>query len=138
MGMTQAELFRLHPEYRHPKPPPAKLRLTRPEAAEADVLSSILAALKFYPRVVWFVRANSAAGKLIYPNGTTSQFMRFGFPGCPDILGMLDTGQFWCCEVKRASGRTTEAQAAFLDRVKGHGGIAFVAKSVDDLREHLA
>lgn len=137
--MNQAELFLLEPWRKHPKPvkPPAKLRLTRPEPAEAEVLSSILAALNFYPRVAWFVRANAAAGKLLYPDGTTSQFMRFGFPGCSDIIGQMVDGRFLAIETKRPSGRTTDAQAAFLETVRTHGGLAFVCRGIDDLREHL-
>ena len=145
--MNQAELFAIHPEYKHPpsgprpKPPPAKLKLTRPEPAERDVLSSILAALAFFPCVAWFQRMNS--GAYTVGEGAARRFVRFGFEGCPDIIGMLkparagEPGRFLSIEVKRPSGRTTEAQAAFLERVRGLGGIAFVARSVSDLREHL-
>lgn len=136
--MNQAELFALYPERRHPKQQPqAKLRLTRPEPAERDVLSSILQALNFCKRVAWYARINCAAGKLIYPDGSTSQFMRFGFPGCSDIIGQTVDGRFLAIETKRPSGRATNAQAAFLQTVRSHGGIAFTARSVSDLALHL-
>ena len=135
--MKQAELFRDHPEYKHPKPPPARLKLARSDPREAAILSSVLQALNFYPSVAWFVRANSAAGKLIYPDGSTSQFMWFGFPGCSDIIGQLVTGEFLAIEVKTPSGRVRDDQAAFLDKVSTHGGLAFVVRSVSDLKQHL-
>lgn len=134
--MNQAELFRLHPEYKHPRPPlPAKLKLTRPEPPESAVLSSILEALNFYPRVLWFRRMNSGAYSV--GEGSERRYVRFGFEGCPDIIGQMTSGVFLAIEVKRPSGRTTDAQEAFLAMVRGVGGIAFVARSVSDLREHL-
>lgn len=135
--MKQSELFRAHPEYRHPKPPPARLKLARSDPREAEILSSVLQALNFYPSVAWFVRCNSAAGRLVFPDGTVSQFMRFGFPGCPDILGMLKGGKLLAIEVKSPTGRVSEAQAAFLETVSAHGGLAFVARSVSDLKQRL-
>ena len=141
--MNQAELFRLHPEYRHPKPPPARLKLTRPDPAEAKILASVLQALNFYASVAWFTRANCAAGKLIYPDGSTSQYMRFGFPGCADIIGQLkprrpgEPGAWLAIECKRAGGRLSEAQEAFLAKVNANGGCGFVCRSVSDLQQHL-
>lgn len=134
--MNQAELFRKHPEFKHPKPP-AKLKLTPYEAPEADVLPSLLQALPFFKRVAWFERMNVAAGKLVFKDGTTSRFMRFGFKGCGDIIGQLIDGRFLSIEAKRRSGVSSDDQIAFAARVNANGGKAFVARSIDDLREHL-
>jgi len=112
-------------------------RLKHPEPSEADVLSAILTALALHPRVAWAHRFNVAAGKLVHSKGR-SQFIRFGFPGCPDVLGQLRTGQILAVEVKRPSGTTTPEQDAFLDCVRANGGVALVARSVDDLLEALA
>jgi hypothetical protein len=113
------------------------LRLKRPEPKESDVLSAVLTALAMHPRVAWAHRFNTAAGKLVRASGA-SQWMRFGFPGCPDVLGQLRDGRALAVEVKRPSGKETPAQRAFLDCVKANGGVAVTARSVDDLLEALA
>jgi hypothetical protein len=136
--MNQAELFALHPEYRHPKPPLAKLRLTPYEAPEADVLPSLLQALRFFKNVAWAERMNVGAGKLVFPDGTTSRFIRFGWKGCGDIIGQMVDGRFLSIEAKRKSGRSSDDQIAFAAMVNANGGLAFVARSIDDLRKHLA
>lgn len=112
-------------------------RLKRPEPSEADVLSAVLTCLRYHPRVAWAQRFNTAAGKLVRGKGH-SQFMRFGFPGCPDVLGQLRDGRVLACEVKRPSGATTPEQDAFLDCVRANGGVALVARSADDLLRALA
>ena len=136
--MKQSELFRAHPEYRHPKPPPKRLKLTRYEAPERDVLPSLLEALPFFKRVAWFERMNSGAGKLLYPDGRASQFLRFGFKGCGDIIGQLIDGRFLSIEAKRASGKSNDDQIAFAAKVNANGGLAFVARSIDDLKQYLS
>lgn len=132
--MKQSELFRLHPDRKHPKPP-ARLKLTGPDPKEAAILLSVLQALNFYPSVSWFRRMNS--GAYAVGEGKDRRYVRFGFPGCPDILGMLKGGKLLAIEVKTLTGRVSEAQAAFLETVSIHGGLAFVCRAVSDLQEHL-
>jgi hypothetical protein len=112
---------------------PKRLKLTRPEPTEGAVLNMILTALKIHPKIVWFERMNSAAGKLIYPDGNTSQFMRFGFVGMPDILGQVVGGRLLAIEVKKPSGRVSDGQQAFISKAEQNGAIAFVARSVADV-----
>lgn len=115
-------------------------KLKSPEQTEAQVLYDILAALRQMQsmgRVVWYARFNTAAGKLQYGNSGASQFIRFGFKGCPDILGQMPGGRLLCIEVKSPSGKVTDEQAAFLERAGHHGALAFVARSVADVLEHL-
>jgi len=52
--------------------------------------------------------------------------------GVSDIIGIY-RGKFLAIEVKRPAAKLTMAQAKFLTRVEDHGGIAFVAKSLDDV-----
>jgi hypothetical protein len=115
------------------KPKRKPFKLTRPEPTEGAVLNMILTALKIHPKIVWFERMNSAAGKLIYPDGNTSQFMRFGFVGMPDILGQVVGGRLLAIEVKKPSGRVSDDQQEFIDLANKHGAIAFVARSVADV-----
>lgn len=112
-------------------------RLKHPEPKEADVLRGVLTALAMHPRVAWAQRMQSGAGKLVRGKGA-SQWMRFGFVGCPDVLGQLRDGRVLAVECKRPSGVATLAQIAFLDCVAANGGVALVARSVDDVLEALA
>ena len=113
-----------------------KLRLTRPEPSEAQVLAAVLEYLQRHPQVVWVARMNSGAGMMVR-KGKIGQFMRFGFTGCPDIHGMLTGGRALYVECKRPSGKLTPEQDEFLQRAREHGGCAFVARSVDDCIREL-
>lgn len=88
-------------------------------------------------RVVWYARTNTGAGRLLRRDGTLGQFLRFGFPGCPDILGQLPDGRLLAIEVKRPSGRVRPEQQAFLDRATLGGAVAQVVRSVDDVHRLL-
>jgi hypothetical protein len=63
--------------------------------------------------------------------------MRFAWRGAPDLIGQLTDGRILCVEVKRPSGKLRPDQEAFLNVVRCQGGCAFVARSVDDVKEHL-
>ena len=56
--------------------------------------------------------------------------------GVSDILGVL-RGRFMAIEVKTATGRLSKSQAKFLDEVKANGGLALVARSVQDVDDYL-
>ncbi len=79
---------------------------------------------------------NSGAGNLVRKGGQ-SQWIRFGFAGQPDIMGMLKGGRLLAVEVKRPSGKVTPEQAEFLAKASTNGGCAFVARSIDDCYLHL-
>jgi hypothetical protein len=111
-------------------------RLTMYEPRESDVLKAVLHALRVHPLVGNAWRVNSAAGKLVHGE-TVSQYMEFGFVGCPDIHGYMKDGRALYCEVKRPSGRVAKEQAQFLDAAKNRGCVAFIARSVDDVFREL-
>ncbi len=100
----------------------------RPEAA---ALVEILKALRTHPAVAWAERQNSGAVRV------GGRFVRFGWPGCPDVLGQLRDGRFLAVEVKSKTGRTSPEQVAFLDRIRAAGGVAFVARDLRDVLQHL-
>ncbi len=59
-------------------------------------------------------------------------------PGIPDILGIQKgTGKLIAIEVKTAKGKTTRFQDNFINWINEAGGIAFVARSADDVIEKL-
>lgn len=53
-------------------------------------------------------------------------------PGVPDIIGVWK-GRMLGIEIKSPSGKVTDAQQAFINRINHEGGLAFVARSVDDV-----
>lgn len=60
-----------------------------------------------------------------------------GMPGQADIIGLVSRacagGRFLAVECKTETGRLTEDQVVFLNRVKAHDGLAVVVRSVADL-----
>jgi hypothetical protein len=107
---------------------PTKRTYGRPEAA---ALTEVLLALKSHPAVSWAERMNSGAARI------GNRFVRFGFPGCPDVLGQLRDGRVLACEVKALKGKLRPEQSIFLERVRGAGGVAFVARNCNDVIREL-
>jgi hypothetical protein len=98
---------------------------------ERDVLAGVLEALKHHPRVAWAHRMNVLAQKI------DDRFVKAGFKGLSDIIGQMRDGRFLAVEVKRPGGQPTQAQIEFLGLVDRSGGVAFVARSVDDVMRAL-
>jgi hypothetical protein len=96
----------------------------RPEAA---ALVEVLKALRAHPAVAWCERQNSGAVRV------GGRFVRFGWPGCPDVLGQLNDGRLLGVEVKAAKGRIRPEQLAHLERINRAGGVAFVARDLRDV-----
>lgn len=57
--------------------------------------------------------------------------------GISDILGIHKSGRMIAIEVKSGQGRATEDQKAFLEKIREMGGIAGIARSVDDAKAIL-
>ena len=70
------------------------------------------------------------------PGKGTRRYIRYGFPGCPDIIGQTVTGKFFAWEVKRKGGKPTEEQATTLHRIVEYGGYAGHG-TVGDLARYL-
>ena len=106
------------PTRRAPPPPP-----------ESAVLRDCLAYLSLMGVFAW--RQNTGAGNLGPED--RKRFVRFGFAGVSDIIGIMPDGRFLAVECKRVGGVVSQAQRAFLDEVERRGGVAVVAHCVDDL-----
>ena len=112
-----------------PMPEPARPRTNnRPEAA---ALLEVLKVLRGHAAGAWVERQNNGA----FRDG--DRFVRFGWPGCSDIIGQLRDGRFLAVEVKAPGGRLSEAQTIFLNRVVAAGGVAFVAHNAADVMRGL-
>lgn len=70
-------------------------------------------------------------------NPTRKVFMSNKSPyrikGVSDILGVLPGGQFLAIEVKAEKGRLTPEQKTFLLTVNLNGGVAFMARGINDV-----
>ncbi len=100
----------------------------RPESA---ALVEVLKALRAHPAVVWCERMNSGAARV------GNRFIRFGFAGCPDVLGQLSDGRFLGVEVKSPTGKLRPEQTIFLQRIRSAGGVAFMARDLRDVLREL-
>jgi len=57
-------------------------------------------------------------------------------PGVPDIIGVYQ-GRMLGIEVKTERGIVSDHQQRFIEAINREGGIAFVARSVDDVIEGM-
>jgi hypothetical protein len=97
---------------------------------ENIVLSQCLKYLEVLQIYHW--RNNTGALKI------GRRFIRFGFPGSSDILGILPDGRFLAIECKREKGgRLSEAQKDFISRINANGGVAMCVHSLDELQENM-
>ncbi len=101
-------------------------------------MSTVLTALQYHAKVADAYRMNTGAGKLLFADGTTSRFIRFGKKGSPDIHGYLKDGRALFVECKRPTGSKRRAeQVEWIERARRHGCVAFFAVSADDVTREL-
>ncbi|MET3117870.1 hypothetical protein AAKU64_002090 [Undibacterium sp. GrIS 1.8] len=101
---------------------------TKPEAA---ALVEVLMTLRGHSMVAWCERMNSGAVRV----GT--RFIRFGWVGCPDVIGQLKDGRLLGVEVKAEKGKLRPEQSIFLERIRCAGGVAFMARDCRDVLREL-
>lgn len=112
-------------------------RLAPVEPLEHDIQDAILRYLAVDRRVAWARRFNTGAHATERRDRRGRKrryFIRYAFPGCSDVLGQLATGHLMAIEVKRPGNDPTEPQRAFLTEVANAGGLAILARSVDEVR----
>jgi hypothetical protein len=117
-----------------PDAPKPRAKSTEPRAdlLEKDIQKQILMLLRKHPKIKWVARFNSGT----FMDGDryiTSNSQR----GMSDILGMLNGGRLLAIECKSRTGRIQPHQQEFLDLINAGGGLAFVARSVDDVIKNL-
>lgn len=108
--------------------------MTAPKTPEAAVLHACLHWLALRGIKAW---RNNSGVAMMKGRGGRMQPVRFGARGQADILGILPGGRFLAVECKSSTGKTTEDQEAFLREVNRLGGLAIVARSIDDLEAAL-
>lgn len=101
---------------------------------ETEIVRQCLGQLRLWGYCVW--RNNTGAA--VYTNAAGKRrLVRYGEPGVSDILGVLPGGRMLAVECKTDSGRLSDAQEAFLARVRQAGGLALVVRSVTELQALL-
>ncbi len=80
-----------------------------------------------HPLVAWAERQNSGAARV------GNRFIRFGWPGCPDVLGQLKDGRLLGVEVKSPKGKPSPEQTLFLAQINAAGGVGFIAHDLRDV-----
>ena len=104
---------------------------------ERDVLKAVWKYLAAHHKVAWVTRINS--GSLMADFGTSGVHpMRLNYKrGISDLIGQMRGGRFLACEVKREGANLMDHQRDFLNEVLRNGGVAFVARSIEDAKEAL-
>ena len=111
--------------------------------SERDTQTSILLELSRGPTRLLRINAGVAwQGSVLQHNRDLlvlahPRAIRLAAPGVSDIIGWTEGGRFVAIEVKAPRGRVTDEQAAFIELVRRSGGLAGVARSVDDARAIL-
>ena len=125
-GVSLSQIQDRQPELAKAATAPARKHAQR----EQPILNAILQMLRLHPKVAWVARINSGAYKT--PDG---RYIRFGFPGCPDVLGQMRDGRILMIEVKAHDGRVTPEQAHMISVSRAYNGVAGIARSVDEALE---
>ena len=107
------------------------MRDVKPESSERDIQRAILDLLERHPKVAWAQRMNTGAVK------RHGRMIRFGFPGCPDIIGQMKDGRILGLEVKKDGGYASIEQRSQIALMQLHGAVAAVVWSVDDVLDIL-
>ncbi len=61
---------------------------------------------------------------------------KFSLRGVSDIIAVKD-GKIICIEVKSKIGKPSDEQRAFINKIISCGGIAFIARNIDDVKKAL-
>lgn len=101
---------------------------------ESDVQKQILEYLAWKHIFVW--RQNSGATVYEDKNGN-QRFVRYAsINGISDIMGILPDGRLLAIEVKRVGKKPSDDQKKFLAAIKKNNGVAILAYSLDDVKNH--
>ena len=99
--------------------------------SEQDIQNLIRIALSERGIISW--RNNTGALKDI-----TGRLVRYGLGvGSSDIIGIMPDGRFLAIEVKKPGKNPTAEQTRFIETILKQGGVAGVARSVEDLENIL-
>lgn len=95
--------------------------------------------------IQWLVKAEAEKhGAYLWRNNSggmydaKGRFVRYGLcVGSSDLIGVLPDGRFLAIEVKAKGKNSTKEQKKFLEWIREKGGVAFVARSAEDVKKNL-
>jgi len=112
--------------------------------SETRLMHMVMLALSEAGCLVWRNNTGQAwHGKVIHKAGqqvtlTDARMQPYGIcVRSSDLIGIAPCGRFLAVEVKTATGRVSKEQQTFIDAVRRSGGIAGIARSVDDALQLL-
>lgn len=95
-------------------------------SVENDLTNAALQYLQMRGAYVW--RNNTGA----YKPDDGKRYIRYGYRGSSDILGITMDGRLIACEVKSQFGTVSAYQKAFLEEVTSRGGVGVVIRANQD------
>jgi hypothetical protein len=106
-----------------------------PRLSEQDIQKLIIAWLRTIGIFCW---RNNTTGVYDPRAGAFRTLSGIGaLTGVSDILGITHQGRFLAIEIKCRTGKVSKDQQDFMDQINARGGLAFVARSLDDAKEML-
>ena len=99
---------------------------------EIDIQNSILAYLNAIGIFCW--RNNSVGVYDPTKNLFRKPTGKYQINGVSDILAISKQGRMMAIEVKSEKGRVSDSQKEFIDNINKRGGLAFVARSIEDVK----
>ena len=136
LRLSAKQLNRLLPNqgslFDAPKSKPSRHGVGMTRASESEIQAAILEYLKHCTDVAFAHRQNTGQTKYVDRHGE-ERWVRYGWVGCSDIIGFMTDGRFLAIECKSARGGASDDQIKFLQTVSAAGGVAILARSVDDV-----
>lgn len=98
---------------------------------ERDIQREIIKYLRIKQIFCW---KNNSVGIYVEKRKT---YIPVGMKGISDIIGLLPTGQLFAIEVKVKNRYPNQNQKDFMQKINDSGGLAFVARSLDDVDKYI-
>lgn len=95
--------------------------------------SNLIKACIQYLELHGFIVIRNNSGIVFLEHKGKKRAIRMGTAGASDIIACSPDGKFVAIECKSSTGRLTEKQAEFIEKVKKCNGKAIVVRNIDDL-----
>lgn len=102
-----------------------------PKPSEAAILRACMDVLEAHPSVGMWWRQNTGSVQI------QGRWVKFGFRGASDLMGILNGGRFLAVECKAPGKKPTTEQVGFLQNVTVAGGLALLVFDAGKLKETL-
>ena len=97
---------------------------------EQALVNQVLAYLKIKGHFVWKQNVGGMYDQ-------RKRFVRFGFKGISDVIGVASDGRMIAVECKVGKNKPTQFQEDFLEEIRARGGYAILCYKLEDLENIL-